>query len=1530
MAQEKGGRADKFGNRYEYRWVAKQLVRLSIEEILGLIHEPVGEIEAGVDIQIYNRDGSIELHQCKVGNGHKNEWTISDLNSRKVFVHAKKHLDSSQNFHYKFISPSNCNEMTTLIQRANNSQDPVNFYEIQIKPNNGRNHPEIQKKFLSFLKYMELPSDETASNFTDSINKSINYLSRMEFIMIPDTDYERQEIIRLLSVIFAEDSRRVYELLLNYTIENDRLGKNITVAEINDYLATNNIYKSDLSNHNQIWDRINTLNQEFESVFTPDFGRIPRQETEDIYSLILDNKAILVHGKAGTGKSGCLRELIGKLKENQIPYLALSLDKRPPENSARKYGEILDLPASPILCLSQLASSGRSVLILDQLDAIRWTSKHSTNALNICKELINQMERINNANPKSRISIIFVCRTIDVETDNGIKSLFLNDKHELQRYWEKISIGNLNEETVKSIVGKFYHSFTPKFKELLQNINNLCIWSKLTDERKKIQYASTFHLIRGYWEQFKEKYETLYFSNNDVSVFKKTLIDNMTANSRTYIPKFMLEECSSKVKNIAVSEGIIIENDSRISFVHQSFYDVFIVEAMFRKIRNGNSIGSLLGLPHEQTPQLRYQFQMLLQFLGETDQSLLVQSSKELFQNSNIRYYMKYVFWEVIGQLTKIEQPLIDFVLDYMKSPDWFQPIVNTVIDGHPHYVDIFLKNGLIFSWLNSEKIDTALRILQSVNTVMGDQIVDLVRPFAFQNKDMDVKLYSVLCWNIEDDSDKMFDFRIQLIEQNPGLMRDYFNFKAIANRNLNWAMQLLEIIIKSKANAIEENIGHYICSDFNIFKHLAQKVPEYVWDIFMPIINTQTSNIVIFWSAELRFWSSSGIQPTVGKSIVEMTIAAGKNLAMEQPKKFEMYFSLYSTSQSLIINEILLYTLIDLPENYADNILNWLISDSFSHMFDETGKYEKKLDAAKKLIEKYSKFCSDETFTSLEVAITNYHDKNEFEIAKYRFNHNQMVRKGNSSKGNFESYEAYWGKVQAYLLPALDINRISVKTKQLICVLKRRFTNYSLGGNKLVIRSGWVSASIPQNISENFSDKQWLRTIKNQKINNRDFRERSSHEQFARLYEKAGEANPERFVGLANKFPHDVNRHYIQAVWSIAAKMTGSNDKITDWKPASFDSVKRSVELLFEHPEKDELQMCMSFCRLVHSRANEDWPAHMINHIIFLALSYKESERVRVSGNTNDLYTEALNCVRGSAAIALSSLLWETDKRYVDFKLIISILVQDKNPAIRLAIMEAVIATSKIDKEQSKNWFFELVDSDERIARHNRSIEMFFKFWAKYKDECNTAIQKLFYSTDEKSSEKGAFIVVCLYIFYDEDTSILKEMIFSGFLSTAQIKGCYRAAIDYMGEIRFHDKAKSVIEQLIKYSEEAHDYLDNIFYSSKFILPQDIELIKKIINLNPSKSFMNFQYYLEHNKDVSVLDFKDVILDLCKTINNLKSEDYYYFSNHLPALVILLYEQALDIKDDKLCNECLDVWDSFYKSNMGNARKLTQQIMDY
>jgi len=87
MGFEPGGRADKFGNRHESRWVAKQLLRLLNEEINSVIIESIGDDEKGVDLWIELKDGRRQAQQCKARNKSKELWSINDLKTQGILNH---------------------------------------------------------------------------------------------------------------------------------------------------------------------------------------------------------------------------------------------------------------------------------------------------------------------------------------------------------------------------------------------------------------------------------------------------------------------------------------------------------------------------------------------------------------------------------------------------------------------------------------------------------------------------------------------------------------------------------------------------------------------------------------------------------------------------------------------------------------------------------------------------------------------------------------------------------------------------------------------------------------------------------------------------------------------------------------------------------------------------------------------------------------------------------------------------------------------------------------------------------------------------------------------------------------------------------------------------------------------------------------------------------------------------------------------------------------------------------------------------
>src|SRR5258707_15655043 len=86
MAVERGGRADKLGNRYEGLWAARNLLLVLAGEVVAVTVEAVGDDEEGVDLWVDYADGRREAHQCKRKNRTSGKWTLTELRSRKVLA----------------------------------------------------------------------------------------------------------------------------------------------------------------------------------------------------------------------------------------------------------------------------------------------------------------------------------------------------------------------------------------------------------------------------------------------------------------------------------------------------------------------------------------------------------------------------------------------------------------------------------------------------------------------------------------------------------------------------------------------------------------------------------------------------------------------------------------------------------------------------------------------------------------------------------------------------------------------------------------------------------------------------------------------------------------------------------------------------------------------------------------------------------------------------------------------------------------------------------------------------------------------------------------------------------------------------------------------------------------------------------------------------------------------------------------------------------------------------------------------------
>ncbi|MBN2588372.1 MAG: hypothetical protein JXA96_00800, partial [Sedimentisphaerales bacterium] len=449
MAFEPGGYADKLGNRHEGRWVVKQLLRLLNEEIRSVTIEAIGDDQEGVDLIIESNTGIRQFQQCKARNRSNNSWSISDLKSKGILQKMQFQLNRNPDYEFALVSGISSPLICDICESARKSNgNPEDYFEYQIK-NIGADRRAFYQKFCEGLNLNQ--------NQKEDREKAFDYLKRTYLKIWPDDQNSYEELLGFTKLLVNGEPSNVISSLADYAIENIR--KCLSSKDVLDHLCDLGFEPRKLGYDKRIAPAINSLQQGFEESIAPGLianQLISRDETQELLKAIDEECIVILHGAAGYGKSGVLYELTQILKQQQRPYLPIRLDRLEPKNTAKEFGQNMGLPESPVLCLDSLLCEKTGVLILDQLDALRWTSSHSSNSLEVCKDIVREIIHLRRTGKP--ISVILSCRTFDLEHDPEIKK-WLENQSQFGKQAKKIKVYNLSEDALKNIIKQTGHNY---------------------------------------------------------------------------------------------------------------------------------------------------------------------------------------------------------------------------------------------------------------------------------------------------------------------------------------------------------------------------------------------------------------------------------------------------------------------------------------------------------------------------------------------------------------------------------------------------------------------------------------------------------------------------------------------------------------------------------------------------------------------------------------------------------------------------------------------------------------------------------------------------------------------------------------------------------------------------------------------------------------------------------------------------------------------------------------------------------------
>lgn len=1515
VAYEKGGRADKLGNRFEYNWILYNLLQVIEEKIQYVMIEAIGEDEDGVDLWIGNLDGSREGQQCKGRYGSDDKWTYGTINTKKIWEKWKKQLAREEKVHVSLVSPLSFPQLEDLTGKARNTNgNPKDFYNYQI--DNDNVSKDVKQFYKNYCSIMDIDCSNEAG-----ILQSIDYLSRTFYRQRPDFELKNM-VLDKIYMLFVGEPLDIYSNLLELILTEDIFAKNLDVVYLENYLSACGAEYRNLAKDKRIFPRVKELNDEYSRSFISfQKGIITRHEFKDCKKMIEMGQSFIIHGNAGTGKSGCTENIINFCNQEQIPYLSIKLDKRIPKNTAENWGISMGLPASPALCIDAISKNKMSILIFDQLDALRWTQAHSGNALDVCMQTIKEVGLLNKSR-EYKICFIFVTRTYDLLNDRGIKQLFDTKSEQEEFKWKKIKIGELNEEDVKLLVGSEFSNLTQKTKKMLAIPSNMYIWQHLNDNADRLYMDTTRQLVNEWWKQIQLKAEEINLDSRYLVDKINDIVSFCYDRGRINAPNSVIQ-IPIKYIDFLQSSGFLYIVNEIISFTHQSILDVFLSNHMVKEYYAGKDIVAFIGNKDRQLPGRRYELQLFMEQMIQDSEKDFLDIGDEILKSIHMRFSFKFVFLESLSIIDSPSKKICNYVCQMADDAQWGKYFVNNVILGNKSYIDSMQDTGKLEEWLNSDNKGISIQLYGSISHSLEKKHFQTIRKYIFQDEDMLDEWSRCFSWQISEDSDELFDLRMQFYEKYPKYLDSFFIDEQLFKKCEMRTVRLLELMLKEKVKNHGKRI--YKLEEEFIYEDAKIIVTEYekIIKTFLPLL-PDVGEMPWYGDWSARYSYHIGIE----RACVQILKKANVHLASIEPEKFWNIYDEYMFVGNDLYNEIILDGLYYLPEKYSDKIVEYLCADFNTTMFEQTsGNYDRLL-SGKKLLEKVSRNCSEKSYDYLEQSIIKFIDKDAVDRLRERIECNR-------NQGN-KVYWRFWGDFQRECLKMLPKERLSVEALQLVIMFLRNEVDYASIYEYSDMEGGGVSSPIA---NKTISYAAWKHILTNSEIpvhSPHRFKKvdgcfiEATQTAFASSLENVIKKEGIPFLEYILSIELPISNVFIQSIYSAIA-CSEQLDNI--------DTI--IIEKLIEKFGYDyDDYRAMNIIRIFEKKENANWSEEALAVLHDIALNHKNPELGKPNitpqqdkeiSLVESIESNAINSVRGRALEAIAALIWEDDKMADKFMEPIKIAIKDSNPVMRYASQFALWPIYNINRQWASEQIISLYENDVRMAGFRDGKGMLLRLYENYHERVIDIVKKMFISKDKRLIKISGYTIAELYMLHDE----CKEIVVREFeFSKEQKEAVLEMLVVYVGVEKYREKAKiALIHNVDDFFNMEFPWI-RLFYGKLVDLDKDEEFINAILSSVIGRrvlgAFINF--LKESQSDLK--SCKNIVLQMCFNLIELgenSNQILWIRQNEISKLVISLYDAYSDDleDDDGIAMKCLDIWDAMYEKQIGMARELTKSMMD-
>lgn len=1010
---------------------------------------------------------------------------------------------------------------------------------------------------------------------------------------------------------------------------------------------------------------------------------LEREETKILFDWIKtdlkeeSSKVSLLVGDAGMGKSVILKDLIDLLQENEIPVLGIKVDKILNAYSLREIEGELNLKDGILSFFENLCKNDlKCVLLIDQIDALSQSLSSKRNALTTYDRLIKQL------NGFSNVRIVLSTRTFDLNHDPIIKEYKINSS--------LVNVSLLSIEQVKDVLHSFEILVVDDNLQLLEflrvplHLNLFCTIGGIQNFKKDISLQTLYDNI---WNRFIINDSLQYdIDHNRIAEALQFIADSMNKRQQIVIDKRHLDLYAKEV-NYLLHQNLIVSNENKIQFIHQTFFDYTYARTFFINQKEISQwiIGQHQGL------FIRSQVRQVFTYLRNLDPEKYIHELRAFLNEENYRFHLKILLINDLASFqfpTYLEKNLVKKVI--LPNTSYIEIFINSVQDIQ--WFD-FLKDSIEFKGLMLSSDKKKNRIAINLCSKMINKDAGYVIEFLEQNINSINLIESVLT-NI-DINDVHLGFK--LYKETNHLWSEYFRSEYIFLEKaiIKHPLFVVEELKKDLINYLESNLfdsskDSYMPNDYSvmeIYKKLYEIHPTKAIHFFIySLLLVMEKYTFLSESNDLQndplflFFDPDDPQDYLHQKIFFWVKSYIKKIESDDIEY--IYLSLLESKKASIMS-IGVCFLIEYKDKYLKHIYLLFTRNDYFNIY-----YNNKLlryYTHELLRSSFNLLSGDEQKKVLEAILKT--EKKYF----------------------FWTWENFYSKKKVYSnfleLTHTLLNFVPIKIIEENLLVQRKYkegmrrygevTNIKPRGVHLAF-SGYQTYEIKTYEKMTLEDlKKSFYTINgfNYDLGDKRKPELEGHkEKFAELVH----ANPDKYNSFIKELVLDknINISYIFSAIEALQKKQYSFSYINEViKNVISYRFTQSIELEQGHTLMDFLRIIEHF---IHSNSTMELDVEIFNFIDTVVLQYPDAKTVIKSVNQefnkpNDIVISGINSVRGVAVSCLISCYNISDYKNRIFESL-SIVADQANEITRSCIIYQGACLTSVDMEKTYSLYLKTV----------------------------------------------------------------------------------------------------------------------------------------------------------------------------------------------------------------------------------------------